>query len=117
MEKHNLVNLILDVVGIVLLYLVFNYTSPTDSGSLGVFLVFVLIYLVIFGVLALIWGMYKQFALNKKTTLNDYVETAVLAFLPVILLVLRSAGALNIVSGIVAVAVVSVLLILVPKLK
>lgn len=117
MKKHNWINLALDIIGIVVLYLVFNYTSPTDSGSLGVFLIFVLIYLVIFGIITFVWGLYQQLALNKIIKQKDYEMAAVLAFLPAILLILRSSGALNIMSTIATVAVVILLMVLVPKLR
>lgn len=117
MEKHNWVFLVLDIIGVTLLCLVFNCLSPTDSGFFGVFLIFVLIYLTIFGIMSFIWGLYKQLALNKKIVQKDYERLAMIAFLPAVLLILRSSGILNIASAIITVLAVVMLTVFVPKLR
>lgn len=84
------------IVGTIILALFLAFTAPTEIGPLGVLVFFTTLYIVIFCVFSLIWRAFGRFAF-KKTTMRrkDYLCSAVLAFGPIMVMMARSFGAIN----------------------
>lgn len=94
--KHNRVIYLVSITGLAALLLMLNFTSPTEIGPLGVLLFFTTIYLVSFGLITLVWQAFKTIGLKQPKLKNkDYLYTAVLSFGPIMLLMARSFGAVN----------------------
>ena len=95
--KHNRVIVSISIIGLAALILMLNLTSPTEIGPVGVLLFFTTLYISIFGIISLIMQTFLYFA-SKKTTLShkDYLYSAVLAFGPIMMLMAKSFGAINI---------------------
>ena len=94
--KHNRVIYSISIIGLAVLLLMLNVTSPTDIGPFGVLLFFTTFYAVCFGVITLVFQAFRKIALGKPKFRNkDYLYTAVAAFGPIMLLMARSFGAIN----------------------
>lgn len=94
--KHNRIVYWISIIGLAALILMLNLTTPTEIGPLGVLLFFTTLYLVIFGVITALFQAFLRIALKKDTLKNkDYLYTAVLSFGPIMLLMARSFGAVN----------------------
>jgi len=94
--KHNRLIYVIGIVGLAALILMLNLTSPTEIGPLGVLLFFTTLYLVFFGIISLLLRTFKRIAFKKEAISHkDYLYSAVLAFGPIMLLMARSFGAIN----------------------
>ena len=94
--KHNRIIAILSIIGLAVLTIMLIFTSPTEIGPLGVLLFFTTVYIVAFGLITLLIQTFNHFAFKKSTLRNkDYLYSAVLAFGPIMLLMARSFGAVN----------------------
>jgi len=91
----NRVLLIISLALAIILLAMMNFTTPMEVGPFGVLLFFTTIYVIVFGILAsLIKILYK---INKKEMKRKgYVYAAVIAFAPIMLLLVRSFGSLSI---------------------
>lgn len=95
--KHNRFISVISIVGLAALILMLNFTSPTEIGPLGVLLFFTTIYSVAFGVITILMRSFMFLAFKKNTfRKKDYLYSAVLAFGPIMFLMARSFGAINI---------------------
>lgn len=79
----------------IILLVMMNFTTPMEVGPFGVLVFFTTIYVIMFGVFSgLVQILYR---LNKKKMQRKgYVYAAVLAFAPIMLLLVRSFGGLSI---------------------
>ena len=94
--KHNHVIVALSIIGLAVLMIMLIFTSPTEIGPLGVLLFFTTVYVVTFGLTTLFLQTFNHLAFKKSTLRNkDYLYSAVLAFGPIMLLIARSFGAIN----------------------
>ena len=94
--KHNRVISIISIVGLAALILMLELTSPTEIGPFGVLLFFTTIYIVTFGIITLLMQTFMRLAFKRETFRNkDYLYSAVLAFGPIMFLMARSFGAIN----------------------
>lgn len=94
--KHNYIVFILSIIGLAALILMINFTSPTEIGPFGVLLFFTTLYIVSFGLTYFLWFSFSKIALKKKnSTDKDYLYAAIVAFAPIMLLMARSFGAVN----------------------
>ena len=94
--KHNRIITSISIIGLAALILMLNLTSPTEIGPIGVLLFFTTLYVSVFGIITL--GMQVFFYLAAKQPAlkhKDYLYSAVLAFGPIMLLMARSFGAIN----------------------
>lgn len=95
--KHNRFVLGLSSIGFIVLVLMLNLTSPMEIGPFGVLLFFTTFYLVAFGLITLGVKVFCRLALKKETfRRKDYLYTAVAGFLPIMLLMARSFGVVNV---------------------
>lgn len=94
--KHNRIIYTISGIGLAVLILMLTLTSPTDIGPFGVLLFFTTLYLVSFGIITILMQAFVKIALKKSTFRNkDYLYAVVLAFGPIMLLMARSFGAIN----------------------
>ena len=94
--KHNRVIYFISFIGLAILAIMLIITSPTEVGPLGVLLFFTTLYIVMFGVVTLLMQAFQRIAFKKNEFKNkDYLYSAVLAFGPIMLLMARSFGAIN----------------------
>ena len=94
--KHNHIEIVLSIGGLAALFLLLNFTSPTEIGPLGVLLFFTTLYVTIFGIIVLIMRTFYRLAFKRSTFRGkDYLYSAILAFGPIMLLMARSFGAIN----------------------
>ena len=94
--KHNRIIISISIIGLAALILMLNLTSPTEIGPVGVLLFFTTLYLSIFGIISLgvqafFYLAFKRPSLSRK----EYLYSAVLAFGPIMILMARSFGAIN----------------------
>ena len=94
--KRNRIIFILSTIGLAALIILLRNTSPTDIGPFGVLLFFTTLYLTLFGVATLGMMLFLRFAFGRtKMRSKDYLSTAILAFGPIMVLMARSFGAIN----------------------
>ncbi len=85
------------IVGLAVLILMLEFTSPTELGPLGVLLFFTTVYLASFSLVTLLMLGFMSLAFKKKKFYRkNYLSAAILAFCPIMLLMARSFGAVNI---------------------
>ena len=94
--KHNHLIYGISILGLAALILMLIFTSPTEIGPFGVLLFFTTIYIVSFGLTTFLFHSFEYLAF-KKIALNrkDYLYCVVLAFCPIMFLMARSFGAIN----------------------
>lgn len=96
MDRKRVV-LIISIMGLAALILMLNNTSPTEIGPLGVLVFFTTLYAVIFGIVSLIMQAFYRLAIKRETFRGkDYLYAAVIAFGPIMVLMARSFGVINI---------------------
>ena len=92
--KH--IAIAISIIGLAVLLIMLNLTSPTEIGPFGVLLFFTTLYLSIFGICSILIYIYRHLALRQDSLRNkDYLYAAVLAFGPIMLLMARSFGAIS----------------------
>ena len=94
--KHNHIISVASIVGLVALFLMLNFTSPTGIGPFGVLLFFTTIYVVCFCISSLLFQSFKKLAFKKPYLgSKDYLYSAIFAFGPIMLLMARSFGVIS----------------------
>ena len=94
--KHNRIICITSIIGLAVLVIMLFFTSPTEIGPFGVLLFFTTIYVTLFGLTTLLFRIFKRIAFKKPNLSNkDYLYSAVFAFTPIMLLMARSFGTIN----------------------
>ena len=94
--KHNRIVSIVSIIGLAVLLIMLNFTSPTEIGPLGVLVFFTTVYLVAFGIITLVMQAFMRLNIKKESfRVKDYLYSAILAFGPIMLLMARSFGAIN----------------------
>lgn len=94
--KHNRIIGTISIIGLAAILIMLNFTSPTEIGPFGVLLFFTTLYITLFSIFALILQIFYRLAYKRETFRNkDYLYAAVMAFGPIMLLMARSFGAIN----------------------
>lgn len=93
--KHNRVIYITSVIGLAVLIIMLNVTSPTEIGPFGVLLFFTTVYIIFFGLFTFLLQSFIRIGLKKKPKNKDYLYAAVAAFGPIMFLMARSFSAIN----------------------
>ena len=95
--KHNRVVMTVSIIGLAALILMLTLTTPTEIGPLGVLLFFTTLYVSVFGIVTLVMQTFYRLAFKRESFRNkDYLYAAVFSFGPIMLLMARSFGAVNI---------------------
>ena len=84
-------------LGVLVLVGMLTLTSPTAIGPLGVLVFFTTLYITIFSVFSTVLQIFYRLAYKKDKTMHrkDYLSAAVLAFGPIMVMIARSFGAVN----------------------
>ena len=86
----------ISIIGLAALILMLIFTSPTEIGPFGVLLFFTTLYVSIFGIVSLIMKVFYRLAFSRQSFRGkDYLYAAVFSFGPIMLLMARSFGAIN----------------------
>ena len=86
----------LGLIGLFALVLMLIFTSPTEIGPLGVLVFFTTLYIVLFSAIYTLTQIFKRLAFkNEHMVRRDYLFSAVLAFGPIMVMMARSFGAIN----------------------
>ncbi|MCL1839874.1 hypothetical protein FWF89_02665 [Candidatus Saccharibacteria bacterium] len=101
MNKIDRVFVVTSLLAAIFLMIMINLTTPSDIGPLGVLVFFTLMYLVCLGVIV---GLCRLFFIIKGrlgdrarvSRRKSYYYGSVLAFVPMVLIFMRSFGELNI---------------------
>lgn len=94
--KHKRFMLALSLIGLAVLSLMLNFTSPTEIGPFGVLLFFTTVYLESFAIVVLVMGKFYEIALRRKDfRKKDYAYAIVASFSSIIFLMVRSFGMVN----------------------
>ena len=95
--KHNrFVIPVISIAGLAALLFMLEFTSPTEIGPFGVLLFFTTVYIVSFGLITLAMQSFMRLAFKKDSFHSkDYLYSAVLAFGPIMFLMARSFGVIN----------------------
>lgn len=92
MPKHLI--LVLSLLSAVILLLMLNFTTPAGVGPFGVLVFFGACYMVVLGVSLLIVKLFMKI-LGKQMGKKGYLYAAIIAFGPIMLLLVKSLGALS----------------------
>lgn len=94
--KHNRLILAISIIGLAALTTMLLAVSPTEIGPFGVLLFFTTLYVSVFGFVCLALQLFFKLAYRRPALRNkDYLYAAVLAFGPIMVLMARSFGAIN----------------------
>jgi uncharacterized membrane protein YfcA len=104
-------------IGVVLLL---TLTDPQNTGLFGVLLVIVAIYIFFASAIYLVYSILSQFKTRKRPQIetNNYLPlyiSAILAFAPILLIILNSLGTIGIVELLLTVLFEAVVIFLVRK--
>lgn len=95
MNRNRIVNSV-SIIGLAALISMLAFTSPTEIGPFGVLVFFTTLYATIFGFTALAMRVFYRLAFARTDFRpKDYLYSAVLAFGPIMILLARSFGAIN----------------------
>lgn len=92
MPKHLIP--VLSLLAAVVLLLMLNFTTPAGVGAFGVLIFFIACYIVVLGISLMLVGVFTKI-LGKTMGKRSYLYAAVIAFGPIMLLLVQSLGALN----------------------
>ena len=92
----NRIIVLLGLVAVAVILAMMNMTTPSEVGPLGVLVFFTTVYILMFGIaLILVWGVRKAMGRKAKFGRKEYVCGAVVAFAPIMLLLVQSFAAVN----------------------
>ena len=84
------------ILSLAALILILSLTSPMEIGPLGVLVFFTTLYSTLFSAISLIWQAFIRLAFKREAMRRkDYFCSAVLAFGPIMIILARSFGAIN----------------------
>ena len=84
------------LIAVIILMVMINLTSPAEIGPLGVLVFFTMVYVVFFGVVTGVIALLRRATGNGSTMRRkDYFFAAIIAFGPIMLLLIQSFGSFN----------------------
>lgn len=104
----NRLMILLSLVAVIIILAMINLTTPTEVGPLGVLVFFTMVYVVAFGVVNLLVAGFMRLLGQKRGARKEHYYAAVIAFGPIMMLLVQSFGVLNLAT--VAMIVVFVIL-------
>ena len=90
---------LLSLVAIIVILAMINFTTPTGVGPLGVLVFFVMVYIIVFGIVNFVVGLFSKASGKKQGRRKDRYYAAMISFGPIMLLLVQSFGSLNIITG------------------
>lgn len=84
------------IIGLAVTISMLVFSSPTEIGPFGVLVFFTAVYVIFFVISTLIAKAFLRLAFKKEEFRNkDYLYSAVFAFAPIMLFMMRSFGAID----------------------
>ena len=111
----NRIILLLSLAATIVLLAMLHLTNPTEVGPLGVLVIFTAIYLVVFGIATSIIFLFRRTMGRNGMRRKDYYYAAVMAFGPIMALLMQSFGGMTLWTGSLVVAFVGLGCFLVNK--
>lgn len=105
---------VLSLLAAVILLLMLNFTTPTGVGPFGVLVFFAACYMVVLGISLAIVKLFVKI-LGKQMGHKSYLYAAIIAFGPIMLLLVQSLGALSPMTAGIVIVVVFLICFLVSK--
>lgn len=105
---------VLSLISAIVLLLMLNFTTPVSVGPFGVFVFFLACYMLVLGVTLILVKIFTKLA-GKQMGHKGYMYAAVIAFGPIMLLLVQSLGSLSPVTIGLVVAVVLIVCFLISK--
>lgn len=111
----NRIMLLISLALVIILLTMMNFTTPMEVGPFGVLLFFTTIYVIVFGIVS--WLVQIVYRINKKEmNRKGRFYAAVIAFAPIMLLLVRSFGSLSIFTTALVLIFVGLMCFLVKKI-
>lgn len=107
---------VLSLLAAAVLLLMLNFTTPASVGPLGVLVFFVACYVLVLGIVLLLVRIFMRLG-GKQMGHKGYLYAAVIAFGPIMLLLVQSLGSLSPVTIGLVTAVVLLVCFLISKSK
>ncbi len=92
MPKHLIT--VLSLFAAIILLLIMNFTTPTGIGPLGVLAFFTACYVLVLGVSTIVVKIFMKIS-GKQMGRKGYLYAAIIAFGPIMLLLIQSLGTLG----------------------
>lgn len=90
---NRVITLMTLVAGVVLTVMM-NFTTPTEIGPVGVLVFFTTAYMIVYGLVMGVMGLFGR-ATGKKMRTKDYVKGAIIAFGPMMIAMSQSMRSLS----------------------
>lgn len=93
----NRLTIVVNLAAVAVLLVMLNFTTPADIGPLGVLFFFVLVYVLMYSLAKLLVKVFWK-TLQKRGEVGQKgrLYAAVIAFVPIMLLLVQSLGSLNV---------------------
>lgn len=91
--------LLVTLVAAIVLVVILNLTTPAGVGPWGVLLTIAMCYIVIFGLVIALMRLFKRVAGKGVLVKKDYYLAVVLAFGPIMILLLNAFSTLNLMTA------------------
>lgn len=85
---------VLSFVAAAIILLMLNFTTPAEIGPLGVLVFFTMVYILMLGLGILLVKFFVKL-LGRKMRRKDYFYGAVVAFAPIMLMLVQSVGTIS----------------------
>lgn len=85
---------VLSLLAAVVLLTMLNFTTPTGLGPFGVLVFFTSFYVLMFGIAMALVGIFLKM-IGRKVTRKSYLYGAVIAFGPIMLMLVQSLGSMS----------------------
>ncbi len=108
--------LLLSLIAAVVMLFMLNFTTPAGVGALGVLVFFSACYVLALGIAVLLVRLFTRLA-GKKMGHKGYLYAAVIAFGPIMLLLVQSLGALTPITLVLVVTLILLVCFLISKGK
>lgn len=105
---------VLSLIAAIVLLLMLNFTTPASVGPLGVLVFFLSCYVLVLGIVLMLVKIFMKLG-GKKMGHKGYMYAAVIAFGPIMLLLVRSLGSLSPVTIGMVIMVVCIICFLISK--
>ena len=91
--------IIVSITSLAVILLMLNLTSPADIGPFGVLLFFTTIFIFVYSVVGLLMALfYRLIGRKRGMKRQEYMYVAIISFAPIMMLMARSFGVLNILT-------------------
>ncbi len=102
----NRLSVLFSLVAVIVILVMISFTTPSSVGPLGVLVFFTMIYTIAFGIANLVVAAFLKAAEKTRSVRKGHYMAATIAFGPIMLLLVKSFGALSVATILMVVAFV-----------